>query len=323
MTARLHVVAAAILDGQGQVLLAQRPQHKHQGGLWEFPGGKVEPDEAPAAALARELSEELGITPRSARPFLTIPYDYPDKSVLLDVWQVTAWDGEPHGREGQPVVWAPLTQLEHYAFPAANRPIVTALQLPDCYVISTDCRPGEEGAWLVALRRTLAAGAELILARCPSLTRSAYLTLLATALEVMRERGGRLMAHGDPTLLGELPGLAGVQLPARALAQYRTRPALPAGSWLAVSVHGAEELTAAEVLGADFVTLSPVQTTASHPEAATLGWSRFTELLARSHLPVFALGGLKASDLEAAWMAGARGVAGIRGFWRQDEFSAS
>lgn len=316
VASRLHVVAAAILDGQGRVLLAQRPRHKHQGGLWEFPGGKVEPGEAPAAALARELSEELGITPSHARPFLTIPYDYPDKSVLLDVWQVTAWDGAPHGREGQPVVWAALDQLAEYAFPAANRPIVTALQLPDCYVISADCPPGEEAEWLAALTRTLANGAELILARCPSLSRAAYLALLSAALERVREEGGKLMAHGEPALLAALPGLAGVHLPARALAQYTTRPALPAGSWLAVSVHDADELKAAEALGADFVTLSPVQATTSHPEAVPLGWPRFAELVARSHLPVFALGGVNSSNLEAAWTVGARGVAGIRGFWR-------
>lgn len=99
----LHVVAAVIRDEVGNILLAQRPANKHQGGKWEFPGGKLEVGEAPAQALNRELEEELGITVLQAKPLIKVRHVYPERAVLLDVWEVTAFSGDPHGREGQPV----------------------------------------------------------------------------------------------------------------------------------------------------------------------------------------------------------------------------
>mgnify|MGYP000031044825 CR=1 FL=1 len=86
---RVQVVAAVIRAPDGRVLLAQRPQHKHQGGLWEFPGGKVEPGETEVVALQRELQEELGLRAETLSPLIRIQHDYPDKSVELSVWQVT------------------------------------------------------------------------------------------------------------------------------------------------------------------------------------------------------------------------------------------
>jgi 8-oxo-dGTP diphosphatase len=128
MIERIHVVAAVILDPQKNILLARRPQDKHQGGLWEFPGGKVEVDEAVAEALIRELQEELAITPLETAPLITVQHDYVDKSVLLDVWWVTAFDGQPHGCEGQPIEWVGVAQLDNYEFPAANLAIVDAIK---------------------------------------------------------------------------------------------------------------------------------------------------------------------------------------------------
>jgi len=107
----IHVVAAAIRNHQGDVFIARRPDHVHQGGKLEFPGGKVEATESALDALARELQEELGITVKSACPLIKINHQYPDKSICLDVWEVTEFEGEPHGAEGQETQWVPITQL--------------------------------------------------------------------------------------------------------------------------------------------------------------------------------------------------------------------
>nr|GEY60322.1 arginine biosynthesis bifunctional protein ArgJ, chloroplastic [Tanacetum cinerariifolium] len=109
---------------------ADRRAVYRSGGLWEFPGGKVEAGESVDAALARELHEELGISVTSARPLIKISHDYPDKQVLLDVWEVSSFTGEPHGVEGQPLAWVSQRELAEYDFPAANRPIVAAARLP-------------------------------------------------------------------------------------------------------------------------------------------------------------------------------------------------
>ena len=125
----LHVVAAVILDENDRILLARRPVEKHQGGKWEFPGGKVEPAELAQVALARELLEELGISalPDRMQAFIEIRHRYPDKNIFLDVWLVREFRGEPQGCEGQEVRWFPKGDLSALDFPAANTPIIAKL----------------------------------------------------------------------------------------------------------------------------------------------------------------------------------------------------
>ncbi len=126
-TPLLHVAAAVIYNSDGDILIARRPEHKHQGGLWEFPGGKVETGESLLKALARELKEELGISQITASPFIQITHHYPERSVLLDVCRVTAFQGEAIGREGQPIAWVSPNTITDYDFPEANAPIIEAV----------------------------------------------------------------------------------------------------------------------------------------------------------------------------------------------------
>ncbi|ARN74729.1 8-oxo-dGTP diphosphatase MutT [Oceanicoccus sagamiensis] len=125
----VHVAVGVIVDSQQNILIALRPEDSHQGGLWEFPGGKVEKGETVEAALSRELNEELGLTLISCRPLIEIRHDYPDKSVLLDVWWVDDFTGQPEGKEGQPIQWVSASELSGYTFPAANTPIIHAVQV--------------------------------------------------------------------------------------------------------------------------------------------------------------------------------------------------
>jgi 8-oxo-dGTP diphosphatase len=119
----IHVAVGLVLDNE-RVFVAQRDQNAHQGGLWEFPGGKVDAGETVEAALSRELNEELGIFVDYAEPVMQIKHDYTDKIVLLDVWQIARYRGEPSGCEGQPVKWLAINELLAEQFPAANQAIV-------------------------------------------------------------------------------------------------------------------------------------------------------------------------------------------------------
>lgn len=123
----IHVVVGILFNAQGNVLLAQRQQQKFQGGRWEFPGGKVELNENPLAALQRELHEEIGIDSVVANPWLQLQHSYSDKDILLDVWLVTEFRGEPHGKEGQDVRWVEPQNLFTFAIPDANIPIVNEI----------------------------------------------------------------------------------------------------------------------------------------------------------------------------------------------------
>ena len=123
----VHVAVGVIVDSAHNVLITRRSQSAHQGGLWEFPGGKVEAGESLVAALARELQEELGISIGRTSALLDIHHDYGDKQVLLDVHVVWDYTGEARSLENQPMAWVSPQALTQYAFPAANLAIVTAL----------------------------------------------------------------------------------------------------------------------------------------------------------------------------------------------------
>jgi 8-oxo-dGTP diphosphatase len=130
--ARLHVAVGVIRNPRGEILISRRPPDVHQGGLWEFPGGKVETGESVLQALEREIQEELGICIAACRSLLEVNHNYIDKAVLLDVWLVESFRGDPVGREGQALAWCLPEQLHRYRFPEANTAIVDAcLNLPE------------------------------------------------------------------------------------------------------------------------------------------------------------------------------------------------
>ncbi len=120
----VNVAAGVLQDTRGQVLISQRLPGTHQAGAWEFPGGKINVGET---ALTRELAEELGIVVRTAAPLTRFTHRYADRSVVLDVWRVTEYDGMPRGLEGQPIRWAAPESLLEQGLLSADRPIIDAL----------------------------------------------------------------------------------------------------------------------------------------------------------------------------------------------------
>lgn len=308
----VHVAAAVIRDEQRRVLIARRADKQHQGGLWEFPGGKLEAGEDARTALIRELEEELAIRVTRARPLIQVRHAYPDKRVLLDVWEVSQFSGEPRGVAGQPLEWVAPKQLVDYAFPAANQAIVSAARLPERYLITPDGLAPD--ALRDGIRLAVASGIQLVQLRAPKMFSVEYRDL---ALDVQGLCAGKaqLMLKGPLEWLGDFPA-AGWHLTSEQLRKYAAagRP-FPKARWLAASCHNAEELALAAQMEVDFVTLSPVQRTQSHPETEALGWPAVSDLLCGFNRPAYLLGGLHAQDLPRAWQAGAQGVAAIRGFW--------
>ncbi|MGV8844659.1 MAG: Nudix family hydrolase [Pseudomonas sp.] len=312
----LQVAVAVIRNPQGQILIAKRAQQQQQGGLWEFPGGKLEAGESVLTALARELNEELGIElgtgASAARPLIQVRHDYPDQQVLLQVWEVSAFTGTPYGAEGQPLAWVTPQQLGNYTFPAANRPIVAAARLPAQYLITPEGLAPK--ALLAGLKAALDAGIRLVQLRAPAMYDPQYRDLAVDAVGLCAGRA-QLMLKGPLQWLGDFPA-AGWHLTSRQLRELASggRP-FPATRWLAASCHNAEELALASAMGVDFVSLSPLQATQSHPGATPLGWAQAEALMAAFNQPVYLLGGLNPSDTARAWQSGAQGVAGIRAFW--------
>ncbi|ENM5900405.1 8-oxo-dGTP diphosphatase MutT [Vibrio mimicus] len=122
---RIHIVAGIIFNpDQSEIFITKRPEHLHKGGFWEFPGGKVEAGESIEQAMTRELDEEVGIVVTEQQPFQHFDYDYTDKSLSFDFMLVTAFENQPHGREGQQGCWVKIVDLANYRFPEANEPVL-------------------------------------------------------------------------------------------------------------------------------------------------------------------------------------------------------
>jgi 8-oxo-dGTP diphosphatase len=124
------VVAVALVDADGRVLIAQRPEGKSMAGLWEFPGGKIEADESPESALIRELSEELGVAVKEAclAPFTFVSHSYPDFHLLMPLYVCRRWDGDPQPRHHAALKWARPKDLKDYPMPAADLPLIPMLR---------------------------------------------------------------------------------------------------------------------------------------------------------------------------------------------------
>ena len=124
MTIEIVHVAVGVIKKNNAIFICKRADEQHQGGLWEFPGGKVEAGESVFVALKRELIEEVGLTIHSSSQLMVIEHDYGDKYVKLDVHVVSNFSGEAHGAEGQPSEWVAISELENYDFPEANAEII-------------------------------------------------------------------------------------------------------------------------------------------------------------------------------------------------------
>lgn len=313
MPKTLHVAAAVVTNDQGNVLIARRPATVDQGGLWEFPGGKLAPYETARQALVRELHEEVGIEVVSATPLIRVHHQYPEKNVLLDIWSVDQFDGEAYGKEGQAVRWVSPDELSQYSFPEANKPILKALGLPDHYLITGDA--DNEDDWLGKLQRALESGVSLIQMRCHGLDEAEFIARAEKALKLTREVNARLLLNAEPGLLDKVDA-DGVHLTSERLSHYSQRP-VSSDKLLSCACHNATELNISAALQADMVTLSPVEPTASHPGVEALGWQKFSEMIEMVSVPVYALGGLGRADIRRTRGLGGQGVAGIRAFWSQ------
>lgn len=317
----IHVAVAIIqknasLFCSGEFLLASRPANKPWAGWWEFPGGKIEANETPEHALSRELQEELGITPTQVQQWLTRRFDYPAthdseaKTVLLHFYFVSAWAGELSAKEGQQLSWQNPQNISVSPVLPANTPIMQALALPPIYAISNVAEMGE-AAWLKALETQLKQGLRLIQLREPPLAALAFMRLAEQVLKVAKPFGASIFISNDIALAHKIKA-DGVHLSSPALMQLTKKPA---GLMLAASCHNLAELQQAEKLGCDFAVLSPVLPTNSHPNASTLGWAGFTEMIRCCAMPVYALGGMQTRDLAKALSCGARGIAMQRAVW--------
>lgn len=317
MTKLVHVAVGVIMDNDGKIFIAKRPLDVHQGGLWEFPGGKVDVNETIQQALVRELREELAIEVLASEPLIQIRHHYPDKSVLLDVHKITRFSGEPCGNEGQPVQWVEPSELNSFEFPAANNPIIAAINLPAIYLITGDFHSNSD--FSDRLASALKAGVRLVQLRVENLDLSLHRPLLDIIAAAVEAFPVSVIINCSPFQFSQIvaiyPGIKfGLHLNGLNAAKTNARP-VGQSILLGVSCHNAEEIAHAQKIGADYLLLSPVLSTKSHPDAIPIGWDSFAKLVELANVPVYALGGVGEAQIPMAHANGAQGIAGISAWW--------
>jgi len=315
----LHIAVGVIRNNRNQVLLSRRLSNVHQAGLWEFPGGKLEHEETVGEALSRELEEELALTVNSAQPLIKIYHDYETYSVLLDVWQIGSWDSdlldnnERYGREGQKIEWVDISKMAERDFPEANKPIIKAVQLPKFYLICPEPVADFED-YIKTFAACISAGIRLFQLRFRDDSQyGRNQTLVTELLEMCRSSDSRLLMNSSPEVTIKF-GAHGVHLNSRRLMQLNVRP-LDKTFLVSASCHDSRELDHACKIDVDFAVLSPVNRTTSHQAVKPLGWDKFKSLVEPLPIPIYALGGMQAGDMEKSWIGGGQGISVLSGVW--------
>ena len=304
------VAVAVITQADGSFLMAQRPAGKPYAGYWEFPGGKVEPKETVRAALLRELKEELGIEVTQAYPWVTQVFTYPHATVKLHFYRVNAWLGEPHPHEGQCFSWERAESVSVEPVLPANGPILRGLSLPPVMGVTNLAELGE-AMFFARLEMALQQGLRLVQVREKSLSETALVAFAQRVVKHAHAHGARVMLNAAPALV-PTAGVDGIHLTTQRLMQTEQRPDV---AWCGASCHTQQELAQAAALQLDYVVYGPVLPTATHPQAATLGWEQVRLATQDYPLPVYLIGGMNAALLEQVWTSGAHGIAMLRGAW--------
>ena len=302
MTKKSTHVAIALIRYKNQILIGWRDEKLHQGGCYEFPGGKVEKDETAEQAVQREVLEEVGIAVAVAQLYHTKHFDYGDKEVFLEFFLC-----EPTEQAAQqisdPWQWVSLHQLASYTFPAANQSIVERLNWSQTLAITaydTNLETQQPKAGMCYLRKNY------------------------QSIEDIQKDLNLLAKHNIKAILNlkyfqQLDQIWQDQIFAihfnqQQLIQENWHERYPQHNLIA-ACHDSQDLQQAYAQKCSAVFLSPIQATATHPEQPALGWEVLEAWCKQTSLPVYALGGMQLEDLAKVILHGAYGVAGIRAFF--------
>ncbi len=301
-------MAVGVVQNQAdEVLISFRDPSLHQGGLWEFPGGKVDPGESVQQALGREFQEELGITPTEFFPFKKIRFQYSDRNVLLDVWRITEYSGVPAGLEGQPIKWKPAAELSFREFPAANKDIVRLLRLPKKIPITPQTRSLPE--MLEILAGWAAEDYTLIHCHQPQLDQAMFYQWYLAASALCSNKGLTLFCDIDALPSAQVSEFGGLYAGEETLVGSNRRPCGD-DKYFSASCNSLAQLHRAEELGVDFALLFPKIQGTNWGEPGGLGWEEFKALAGAVSLPVYAAGDVLSKEISLAQASGAIGVAG-------------
>ena len=297
-------VACAIIWRNGKILLSKRHRSAHQGGLWEFPGGKFKAEEYPETCLIRELFEELGIIVQRTFYICQIPWDYGDQRIRLWVYEILEFEKNPIGRENQQIEWFDPKNLQALQFPEANDPIIRSIGLSRIarfydsdFMIEPIVWASQFDQRSLLYFRGLPPGPDLQITIEKSLEFGHQVVLTVDQLSCYQCGCGVHLRKKDE-IADALVALHGLQEPWPITSGIR-------------NMHDIERQCS---WPSDAIFISPVRETKSHTSSSGLGFRRFAELASKVGVPAYALGGMSPRDLGQVIDGYGFGVAGIREF---------
>lgn len=299
----VHVVAGIIVNSNDEILIAKRPQHLDQGGLWEFPGGKREDNESSSCALARELFEELDIVAEPGLRTIELVHEYPKKIVCLEFFEVTRWDGQARGKEGQSICWVAKNELAQFDFPAANEAVLRALKFPR--VILRARASIDSTVLLERLEYCLTLGFSTLYFSPGRLSVTKHAHLCRRVYDLCEKYQGQLLLDVPLESLADFPS-AGLHLGAARLHEFSQRP-VPHERLFTCECTNIDDLKLAKLINADAVLLSSGGNLAGRE--ISLDSLDHKQFLKSYSVPRFMLGQLNVDDFRNALDAGCYGIA--------------
>ena len=297
------VVAILYAKNNTQILITKRRKNQFMPNYWELPGGKIETGEDEEDALARELQEELGIKTLRISLKHVMTHHYKDKTVNLSIYNVESYKGNVAGTEGQDVRWCNLQNLSNYKLLPTMRIIINRIRLPEYYWITPDERDPE--LLLQKCQNHLITGAKIIQLRSKDLIEHSYIGKIHNLCQSYEAR----LILNVPNKTFKEP-CDGWHLTSEELLKYSKRPCAN-NKLLGASAHNIKEAKYAETISVDYISLAPIEETPSHPNATPLGWEVAKDIVSKSNLPVYLLGGMGRDSLGRALKIRAQGIAGI------------
>ncbi len=304
----IKAVVGVLRNKNQEILIAKRKKEQFMGGFWELPGGKIEAGESKEQAIIRELKEELGIQVNQLTFHQTMLHKYEDRTVQLSIYNINEYQNMPFGIEDQAISWVNVNELNNYKLLPTMKVFISSITLPNKYWI-TPSNNHQSDEWMAKFNQKLNSDITLLQLRSKIALDNSF---IAEVHNKCKQNNIKLLINTINKTFNETY-CDGWHITTTEMLKLSKRPCAD-NKLLGASTHNLAEALKAQAIGADFVVISPVQTTKTHPDTLPLGWDSAKEVVDKLNIPVYFLGGMALKDLEKTQQLGAQGIAGVGAF---------